>query len=85
MKIRSINPTNISRLRNAFYDFLLENAVPFHTIGVTEEDDQLILYFKKDDNLNVFKFDKEACIGQEPEFIAETVIQPMLKRLQGKE
>lgn len=83
MKMRSINPTNINRLRNAFYDYLLENGVPFNKIGLGEEGEKLVLFFERDESLNVFELEKEMCIGHEPTFVAESVIEPMLNHLKG--
>ncbi|WP_156351219.1 hypothetical protein [Neobacillus vireti] len=57
MKIRSINQTNINRLQSAFYDYLLDNDVFFTEIGLIEEDDKLVLVFKLNEKLSVFKFD----------------------------
>ncbi|MGE6415259.1 hypothetical protein ACQKDD_13935 [Planococcus kocurii] len=84
MKIRSINSPNINRLRNAFYDYLLENAVPFNNLGLVEGEEQLALYFEIAGNPQVFKFDKEYCIGHEPATVAEDIIKPMLNHLIGK-
>lgn len=83
MKIRSINPTNISKLRSAFYDLLLEHRIAFDTIGLTEDKEDLILLFE--DHVNekghAIRFPSEGCIGHEPEFIAQQILQPMLKDL----
>lgn len=81
MKIRSINVTNINRLRNAFYDYLLDNTVPFNNLGLVEGKEKLALYFEIAGNPQVFEFDKENCIGHEPSVVAEDVIKPMLNHL----
>lgn len=85
MKIRSINSRNLSRLNNAFIDYLLDNGVGFHEIGLADAGEKLALIFKRDDEINVFKFSKETCIGYEPAAIAESIIKPMLNHLKGKE
>jgi len=83
MKIRSINPTNINKLRNAFFDYLLEEAVKFDSIGLIEEGEQLVLLFedKEKEKAHVFKFDAKLCIGQDPGDIAKKIIEPMLPKL----
>lgn len=80
MKIRTINPTNINKLRNAFYDELLEEGIRFDTIGLVEEEEQLVLFFenKEKDTANVIKFEQKGCIGYEPAFIAHEVLKPVI-------
>ena len=83
--MRSINPANINRVRNAFYDYLLENGFHFNKLGLGEEGKKLLLFFERDEHLSIFEFEKEMCIGYEPTFIAESVIEPMLNHLKGIE
>lgn len=80
MKIRTINPTNINKLRNAFYDELLEAGIRFDTIGLVEEGEQLVLFFenKEKETASVIKFEKDGCIGYEPAFIAKNVMEPII-------
>ena len=86
MKIRSINPTNINKLRNAFYDELLEEGIRFDTIGLVEEGEQLVLFFedKQKDTASVIKFEKEGCIGYEPAFIAHEIMKPIIEDIKKK-
>lgn len=87
MKIQSINPTNIGKLRKAFLDYLLDNGVRFHTIGLVEEGEELVLVLedKENEKGHVFRLEAKKCIGHEPGFIAQQIIQPMLPRLKGIE
>lgn len=80
MKIRSINQTNINRLRNAFLDYLLDNGVVISKIGLMEEGDKLklLLMSKSEERMSVFEFEKEKCIGHEIDFIVQSIIDPML-------
>jgi hypothetical protein len=81
LKVRTINQTNINRMRNAFMEYLLDNGVIMSEIGLFEEEDKLILVFKLKDNLSVFKFEKEKCIGHEIDLIVQEIINPMLPQL----
>lgn len=64
-------------------DYLTDKGIPFHTIGLTEEDGKFTLFFgsNQTERFHVFEFEAEKCIGLEPALIAKEIIEPMLPRL----
>lgn len=81
--MKTINPVNLRRLKNAFTHYLVEQGVPFYEIGLVEEEEQLVLVFVRTEKAHVFKFGKNECLGHEPDFIAKSVIDPMLEHIKG--
>lgn len=87
MKIKTINNKNISHLREAFLDYLLDNGIIVSKIGLVVEDDKLklLLVPKSEETLSVFEFEKEKCIGLEIDVIVSSIIDPVLPRLKEKQ
>lgn len=87
MKIRSINPTNINKIRNAFYEYLLDHQVRFDVIGLTQDQDKLVFFFenKEIEKAHVFEFEAMRCIGFEPSAIAKGILEPALPSLKSSE
>ncbi|AOZ93609.1 hypothetical protein [Paenibacillus crassostreae] len=83
MKIKTINPTNINRLRIAFENVLLDNGIRYTKVGITEDGDELVFLFEGNDKLHTFKWNKKTCVGHGTEEIAKSVLEPMITRLKG--
>jgi len=87
MIIRTINSTNINKLRKAFSDYLLDLSIRFDTIALLPDGDKLILIFENNEKEKgyAFEFESIVCIGQEIQTIVREVIDPMLPRLKEVE
>jgi hypothetical protein len=81
MKIKTINPININRLRIAFENILLNNGIRYSKIGLTTDGDEMVFLFERNDKLHTFRWAKSKCIDHDIEEIVQSILEPMISRL----
>lgn len=79
MKLKTISPTTVNRLRVAMENYLLDHGIGYESVGLFEKDSKFHFVLALKDKGLEATWDSNRSIGLELQVIAEDILKPMVE------